>query len=66
MAKIFDARSFYVGVTRASHALRIYTNDKEKAAKAICARLDKTSVIETIQNHEKSQPSAQKQHRLTK
>ncbi len=66
MAKIFGARSFYVGVTRASHALRIYTNDKEKAAKAICARLDKTSVIETIQNHEKERPSIRKQQGLTK
>lgn len=66
MAKIFGARSFYVGVTRASHALRIYTNDKEKAAKAICARLDKTSVIETIQNHEKTRSSIQKQQGMNR
>ena len=49
MAKVFGDRSFYVGVTRASHELKIYTNDKELAAKAITEKQDKTSAIESIE-----------------
>lgn len=48
MAKVFGNRSFYVGTTRASHELRIYTNDKAGAAKAISAQQDKTSAVETL------------------
>lgn len=48
MAKVFGDRSFYVGVTRASHELRIYTNDKAAAAKAVSLKQDKTSAVETI------------------
>ncbi len=66
IAKIFGRRSFYVGATRASHALKIYTNNKEKAAQVICADQDKTSVVETTQNHEKNRPSLGKQHGLNK
>jgi hypothetical protein len=54
MAKVFGDRSFYVGATRASHELRIYTNDKAMAARAVTARQDKTSAVETIQSHQKS------------
>jgi ATP-dependent exoDNAse (exonuclease V) alpha subunit len=53
MAKVFGNRSFYVGTTRASHELRIYTNDKAVAAKAVAGRQDKTSAVETIRHHEK-------------
>ena len=49
MAKVFGDRSFYVGTTRASHDLQIYTNNKELAAKAITGKQDKTSAIETIE-----------------
>lgn len=48
MAKVFGNRSFYVGTTRASHELRVYTNDKAVAAKAISAHQDKTSAVETL------------------
>jgi len=54
MAKVFGARSFYVGVTRASHALCIYTNDKAMAAQAVTARQDKASAVEIIRHHERS------------
>jgi len=54
MARVFGDRSFYVGATRASHELRIYTNDKAMAARAVTARQDKTSAVETIQRHHKS------------
>jgi len=50
MAKVFGDRSFYVGTTRASHELQIYTNNKAVAAKAITGKQDKTSAIETIEN----------------
>jgi conjugative relaxase-like TrwC/TraI family protein len=52
MAKVFGDRSFYVGVTRASHELRIYTNNKEAAARAVEARQDKTSAVETTRRNE--------------
>ena len=54
MAKVFGDRSFYVGATRASHELRIYTNDKTVAAKAVAAKQDKTSAVETIRQHERA------------
>nr|WP_237577792.1 MobF family relaxase [Mycetohabitans sp. B6] len=53
MAKVFGDRSFYVGTTRASHELRIYTNDKGLAARALAAKQDKTSAVEVIQRYEK-------------
>ena len=54
MAKVFGDRSFYVGATRASHELRIYTNDKAVAAKAVAAKQDKTSAVETLRQHERA------------
>ena len=54
MARVFGDRSFYVGATRASHELHIYTNDKAMAERAVAARQDKTSAVETIQRHQKS------------
>ncbi|MCW5323690.1 conjugative relaxase [Verminephrobacter aporrectodeae subsp. tuberculatae] len=54
MAKVFGNRSFYVGATRASHELRIYTNDKAVAARVVAAKQDKTSAVETIWQHERA------------
>ncbi len=52
VAKVFADRSFYVGVTRASHDTRIYTNDKTLAASAVGIRQDKTSAVETIKRYD--------------
>ena len=49
MAKVFADRGFYVGVTRASHATRIYTNSKELAGQAVGIKQDKTSAIEVLE-----------------
>jgi hypothetical protein len=49
MAKVFGDRSFYVGTTRASHELAIYTNDKGVAKTAVAGKQDKTSAVETIE-----------------
>ncbi|MDE4928725.1 MobF family relaxase [Ralstonia insidiosa] len=54
MAKVFGDRSFYVGSTRASHELSIYTNDKAVAAKAVSAQQDKTSAVETLHRAEQA------------
>ena len=54
MAKVFGNRSFYVGSTRASHELSIYTNDKVVAAKAVSAQQDKTSAVETLHRAEQA------------
>lgn len=48
MAKIFGQRSFYVGSTRASHELQIFTTDKQFAERLITAKQDKTSGMELI------------------
>lgn len=48
MAKVFGDRSFYVGVTRASHELRVYTNDKAAAAQAVSQKQDKSSAVESM------------------
>jgi ATP-dependent exoDNAse (exonuclease V) alpha subunit len=53
MAKVFGDRSFYVGATRASHNLQIYTNNKAAASKAISGKQDKTSAIETIESQQR-------------
>ena len=58
MAKVFGDRGFYVGVTRASHAVAVYTNDKEMAARAVEGKQDKTSAVEVIAKHEKTQEQA--------
>ena len=52
MAKVFGDRSFYVGTTRASHELAIYTNDKAVARLAVTGKQDKTSAVETIERHQ--------------
>ncbi|HHV7523693.1 TPA: MobF family relaxase [Burkholderia orbicola] len=61
MAKVFGNRSFYVGATRASHEIRIVTNDVSLAAKAVAAEQDKTSAIETIQKHERGSVEPERQ-----
>ena len=48
MDKAFGERRFYVGATRSSHELRIYTNDKDMVARAVGVKQDKASVIEVI------------------
>ena len=58
MAKVFGDRGFYVGVTRASHDVAVYTNDKEMAARAVEGKQDKTSAVEVIAKHEKTQEQA--------
>lgn len=64
MAKVFGARSFYVGSTRASHALTIYTNDKGLAASAVVGKQDKTSAVETLQRVGlERQPATEQQQR---
>lgn len=55
MARIFGQRSFYVGTTRASHELRVYTNDKAQAARIVEGRQDKSSAVEVIKQHEASE-----------
>jgi hypothetical protein len=52
MAKVFGNRSFYVGTTRATHEMKIYTNNKQAALKVGMAQQDKTSVVEVV-NEEK-------------
>jgi len=49
LARVFGDRSFYVGTTRASHELAIYTNDKVVAARAVAGRQDKTSAIASLE-----------------
>lgn len=48
LAKIFGERSFLVGVTRASHNMTIYTDDKASAMRQIRQEQDKSSAIEAI------------------
>ena len=45
LGKIFGNRAFYVGATRASHELKIYTHDKDVARTAISYEQDKSSYI---------------------
>lgn len=49
MTRIFGDRSFYVGVTRASHELQIFTNSKAAAVRALALKQDKTSGVEVLQ-----------------
>ncbi|KVD94669.1 AAA family ATPase [Burkholderia stagnalis] len=44
-ARVFGDRSYYVGVTRASHDIAIVTNDVAKARRAITQQQDKTTSI---------------------
>ena len=48
MAKVFGDRSFYVGSTRATHDMKIYTNNKQTALEIVTAKQDKTSAIEIL------------------
>lgn len=48
MAKVFGNRSFYVGATRASHDVQIYTNNKDMARRAVGVEQDKSSAVETL------------------
>ena len=48
MAKVFGDRSFYVGSTRATHEMKIYTNNKQTALEIVTARQDKSSAIELL------------------
>lgn len=66
MAKVFGDRSFYVGATRASHELRIYTNDKAAAAMAVAAKQDKSSALETLQKHERPQPTPERVNQMAR
>ncbi len=49
MAKVFGDRSFYVGSTRASDDLRVFTNNLSAAEQAVSGRQNKTSAVETIE-----------------
>lgn len=49
LGKIFGNRAFYVGVTRASRELKIYTHDKSVARKAVGYSQDKTSFVQETQ-----------------
>lgn len=64
MAKVFGDRSFYVGVTRATHELEIYTNNKERAEMAVSTHQDKTSAVEIIKQAEKQQQGDRRQFGL--
>ena len=66
MAKVFADRSFYVGVTRASHETRIYTNDKGVAAQAVGIKQDKSSAVEIIKAHEARGGRDVKNHQLAR
>lgn len=48
LAKVFGQRSFYVGATRASHELTVYTDDLAGAAKLVTKPQDKTSGAEKL------------------
>ncbi len=48
MAKIFGDRSFYVGVTRASHELKIFTDDKAGARRSVALPQDKGSALQIL------------------
>jgi conjugative relaxase-like TrwC/TraI family protein len=48
MATVFGNRSFYVGATRATHDMMLYTNDTNKARTLVAAQQDKTSAMETL------------------
>jgi conjugative relaxase-like TrwC/TraI family protein len=66
MAKIFGDRSFYVGTTRASHELRIYTNDKSVAAMAVTGKQDKTSAFESLQQYNRDATADEKRPDITR
>ena len=50
MSSIFGQKTFYVGVTRASHMLKIYTDNKQLMRKAVTQVQEKSSALETLEN----------------
>lgn len=54
LGKIFGNRAFYVGVTRASNELKIFTHDKEVARSAVGYEQDKTSYVQDFASHEEA------------
>ncbi|KUY72659.1 AAA family ATPase [Burkholderia cepacia] len=62
LAKVFGDRSYYVGVTRASHDIQIITNDVDLAQRAITGKLDKSTVIEAM-NQEVREQTIQREQR---
>ncbi|AKM05477.1 MobF family relaxase [Burkholderia pyrrocinia] len=64
LAKVFGDRSFYVGVTRASHDISIVTNDIDLAQRAITGKLDKTTVIEAMNQEVREQTIQREQHEI--
>lgn len=66
MAKIFGDRSFYVGTTRASHELRIYTNDKSVAALAVTGKQEKSSALESLQLFNRDAAANEKRSEITR
>lgn len=51
-AKIFGERSFYVGTTRPRRELKIYTNDKSAAGRAVGIEQNKTSALEHMRGEQ--------------
>lgn len=47
--QVFGDRAFYVGATRSRHELRIYTDDKDKALRAVSRDQHKASALEELQ-----------------
>lgn len=47
--QVFGDRAFYVGATRSRHELRIYTDDKEAALRAVSRDQHKASALEELQ-----------------
>lgn len=52
LTRVFGDRSFYVGVTRASHDITIITNDIATAGRAVTGEQDKTSAVEMLRQQE--------------
>lgn len=47
--QVFGDRAFYVGATRSRHELRIYTDDKDAALRAVSRDQHKASALEELQ-----------------
>ena len=46
--QVFGDRAFYVGATRSRHELRIYTDDKDAALRAVSRDQHKASALEEL------------------
>lgn len=64
MAEVFGDRSYYVGVTRASHDIQIVTNDVVLAQRAITEKLDKSTVIEAMNQEVREQAIQHEQREI--